>query len=146
MATIYRLSDRLKYQVKDIIVTISPIAFAAKSEIQKLLVQSTQTGDVTLINEAVLKMMKYCIKDIEGVTLMCGSPYVITLDSDGRISDQSVEDLLNMEHSTELASICAHMVRGTGGAVIIDAKGKIIKGVKLITKPAKKMKANDAPK
>ena len=145
MATIYKLSDRLKFKLHDTEVTISPMTLAIKSEMQKLIVQCQDTGDVSLLNEAMLLGIKNCVKGLTGLTNMDGSKYELSFDDDGLLSDESVEDLTNMEHSGDLGVICASMVRGTP-TKLVDAKGKELSGVKLITKPAKKKAGKNTKK
>lgn len=144
MSTIYRLSDRLTFKIHDTEVTIAPMTVPIKAEMQKLFVQSTQEGDITLITEAMTLGIRHCVKSIKGLSNMDGSDYELTF-IEGLLTDECVGDLLNMEYSPELINICTSMVRGSP-TKLNDTQGNPLKGVKLITKPAKKRAGKNTKK
>lgn len=138
MARIYRLSDRIKVKIDDITVTISPLSNHQKAEIQTQLL-GLHRGDLHAATKGMLLSMKYAVKDIEGLEDADGE-YKCQFDENGHITDETLEDLYNLENSVKLLQVCQELVSGVPKE-FRDKDGVPIEGVEVVqekSKPKKK--------
>ena len=107
MAKIFRLSDRIPLDFGGgLVVTISPLSRQQKQEIQSLLLSTDR------MVEGASLAIKYAVKDIQGVEDADDNAYELQKDDAGHLTDECVEDLLNMQQSTKLSTICVNLLSG----------------------------------
>lgn len=131
MARIYRTSDRIKVKIDDTVVTIRPLTYHQKAEIQSHFLGFTQ-GDVTKATEAMVSAIKYAVTGIEGIEDCDGRPYELEFDCDA-LSEDCVSDLLNIEISDKLQQVCSSLLHGIPKG-FVDNSGKPIEGVEIVKK------------
>lgn len=135
MARIYKTTDRLPVKIQDITFKISPLSFQQRAEVQAELMEAAK-GDMNKAVQASFKAVKYSVKDVSGVDTFDGTPYVLSFESDGTLTDDCVSDLLNLEMFTELSMVAISLVRGVPDK-IVDNEGKVVKGISLLYKESK---------
>lgn len=137
MARIYRLSDRIKVKIDDITVTVSPLSNHQKAEIQTHLL-GLHRGDIHAATKGMLLSMKYAVKDIKGLEDSDGE-YKCQFDNDGNLSDETLEDLYNLENSVKLLQVCQELVSGVPKS-FKDKDGNPIDGVEVISEESQPKK------
>lgn len=133
MTVIYRLSDRIKVRIDDITISLAPMSFAVKSEIQGHVQKGVTDGDTNQILIATQKAIKHTVKDIEGVTLPDGSGYKLEFDGDV-LTDGAVEELLNFPYAQPIATVTSSLANGVPKE-FTDPDGNPIAGVEIIPQP-----------
>lgn len=132
---IHKTSDKISIKIDDITIKISPLTQLQKSELQGHMVKAVN-GDMNEAMKSVQKSMKFAIKDIDGVEYENDEgeiePYKLELE-DGMLTDECVDDLLNLPISNKLSSICSTLLGGVPDK-ILDANGKEIEGIKILKK------------
>lgn len=129
MARIYRTSDRIRIKIDGLIVTVSPLNYHQKAEIETYLIGFAR-GDVSLAAKAMVSAVKYSLKDIEGVEDADGKKYELEFE-DGVVSDDCVSDLLNLDISTKLQSTCTAFLHGVPKS-FHDQNGEPLEGVEFL--------------
>lgn len=129
MAKIYKTSDRLPISIHNINFKISPLTFAQRAEVQADLFAASK-GDMAKATEASFKAVQYAVKEISGVESYDGTPYALTF-ADNILTDECVNDLLNLEIFPELTSVMTSLINGIPDK-IVDAEGKEVKGITLL--------------
>lgn len=125
MAKIYRLSDRIKLKVDDLVVTIGPLSIHQKSSVEGL---ASSAG----VLKASLLAMKYGIEDISGLIDKDGLEYKLPLDENGNLTDEAIDDLFNMESSYKLVAIALNLINNIPNEFIDINTGKKLEGVEFI--------------
>ena len=133
---IYKTTDRIEVEIGGIKFLLSPLTWDQKQDI---------LNDVKLSEgkpnnrNSTYKSLKYAVKGVEGVTLSDGSPYVVNLEN-GLISDECVEDLLNLEVAPQLIMTSYSFVQGVPSKIVNPVTGEAIDGVEIVLKDTKKKK------
>jgi len=141
---VYRTSDRIPIKMAGLTFWISPLTYAQKAEI---LAQVSMSGGEEKQNfgRMVFLSVKYAIKKVEGLEDSDGNPYEVQFEGDS-ITDESVNDLLQLDCQPKLTQTCANLINGirdmklegvefdfknvmTGGSGG-EVKKKSVKGVK----------------
>ncbi len=139
MARIFRTSDRIPVKIDTITVTIAPLSFDQKTELQTIMMQAS--ADPMYAVKGARLAIKYAVKDITGVETLDGTKYAPEFDGTGNLSDAGVDDLLNMEETAKLIAVCSQLISGIPRAVIDPANGKPMKGVSVELPTSPKAKA-----
>ena len=105
---IYRLTDRIPIQIGEIRFWVSPLSYEQKIRLSEL---TKLKGGKEVIDQprVVAHCLKFSLKEVEGLTLADGSPYVLEFDPDGSLSDASVSELLQMEKAPKLMDAVASL-------------------------------------
>lgn len=132
---IYKISDRIKIKIGDIVVKVSPLSFAQKSEIQADLIKFQQSKDIKDLMDSSFKAIKYAVKEIENIDYQ--------LEFEGNVlTDACVEDLLNCEINNQLVAACIAFLNGVPNQIINAETGKPLEGIEILplelTKPSRK--------
>lgn len=138
MSVVYKMSDRVKVKVDTIELTIGPLDFKVKSDIQSLFM----TGKYL---EGSVLAIKNGVKEINGLKLSDGSDYKLEFDSDGKISEDSINDIFNIEEAAKINLIAVSLINGIPSGEFVDPDtGKKIEGVTFVDRPKaeKKSKAS----
>lgn len=127
MAVIYKKSDRIKVKVDDIILTLAPLSYHEKSQVQAVLLEKGEFGAL----ESTKLAIKYALKDIDGVENVDGSKYELELDDEG-VSDDAIDDLFNLEQSTKMSVVCMSLINGVPKDFVNPHTGERLEGVSLV--------------
>jgi hypothetical protein len=111
MGKVYRLSDRIKIKIDDIIVTISPLSIHQKTEIQSAMWKGRTEKNFEEATKGVMLSIKYAVKGISGLTDLSGQEYKLEFQ-DGVLSDQSLDDVFNLGLTDKLSMVCASLIKG----------------------------------
>ncbi len=135
MTRIFRTTDRIPVKIDDITIMISPLSF-----VQTIMMQAK--SDPMFAVKGARLAIKYAVKSVQGVELMDGTPFIVTTDDDGNLSDDDVDALLNMEENGKLITLCSQLIGGVPREVMDPSTGQPMKGVSIqVPAPAKKQKA-----
>ena len=129
MARIYKQSDRIEIKIEDVTIKVKPLSYGDKSEIQTLLMEGQTNKDYKKLQDATYLSVRYCLKSISGIEDSDGNEYKLNFDDDGKLSEECLEDLTNMDLSDSLMSACAQFINGIpkeieGAEIISDTKKK----------------------
>lgn len=133
MTIIYRKNDFVSLKIGDLIFKIKPLTYEERVEIMSCL---SNAGGTVVENaaKATFYSMKYAIKGIDGAFLPDGSKYDITLGDDGLITDDSIDDLLNIELNGLLSKALQNFLRGVPAKIIDPQTKKDLEGVEVVRK------------
>lgn len=130
---IYKTSSRIEVKVDDLSVFISPLTYHQKMDLQPLMVKAA-AGDMDAAMKAVVLALKVTVKDIKGVLTQDEQgndvPYVLEFVN-GEVTDDCINDLLNMPCSNKISTICTAMMAGVPDK-IIGPDGVPLQGVSII--------------
>jgi hypothetical protein len=99
-------------------------------------------GDMDAAMKAVVKAMKMSIKDVKGLSMFdsLGQEVDYKLDFNGEeLSDETVNDLLNMPYSQKISSVCTGLLAGVPDK-IMGSDGEPLEGVTIVRPKADKPK------
>lgn len=129
---VYRKEDRLKVEIDGIDFKISPLTFQQKQELQGHMIKAV-SGDMNEAMISVSKALKYCLKDMSGVSYIDEDnkerEYQLQFENNELTSD-CIDDLLNMPFSSKLNSVCSAMLQGVPEQ-ILDSENQPIEGIKI---------------
>lgn len=131
MARIYRTTDRIQVKIDDITVTISPLTYEQKAEINSLMAGYVN-GDIKAVTKGMATAVKYAVKSVDGLEDADGEPYQVEAEESG-LSDDCVNDLLNLEMTEKLTNVCLTLLHGAP-TEFVDNDGKPLKGVEIVNK------------
>ncbi len=134
MAKIYKRTDRIVVKIDDITVKLSPLSLDQKTEIQQAMLVGSSKGNIKELTRGISLSIKYALKGMEGVVDSDGNPYTLHFENE-ILSDSCVEDLMNLEVTKKLYTVCSTLANGIP-AKFVDEDGKPIEGVELV-KPGK---------
>jgi len=136
---VYRIKDRIKISYKDvkgeeIVVSFAPLTYEQKKEIVTLM----SSGAVDKTMDGIKQGIKYTVKDVTGLDTEDG-PYSLKFEG-GNLSDESVDDLMNIENASGfLGMVCVSLATNDGVPTEIkDKDGKPLKGVTILKNEVKK--------
>ena len=135
MAILLRKSDRIKVQVEELELEIAPLSFAAKMEVNDVLV-SAKPEDLSASMKASRIAIGHAIKSIKGIETLDGEAYELKFENE-KLSDECIDDLLNLEVCPKLMIVCSSLLGWIPNEVINPATGKALEGVE-IKMPGKK--------
>jgi len=125
MAIVYRTSDRIKIKVGELVVSVSPLNRYQKAKVQEL----TMVGkDI----DAASTALKAGIKNIEGLEDIHNEPYKLVFDDNKELTDECIDDLMNLELAPELVNICVSLLNGIPKEFVNPVTGKKLKGVEFV--------------
>lgn len=132
MSIIYRKNDLVKLKIGDLIFGIKPLTYLERVEIMSHL---TNASGVVTENaaKATYYTMKFAIRSLEGAKLLDGSDYVLTFDENKNLSDDSLDDLLNIESNDKLGLAIWNFLKGVPAVLIDPNTNEPIEGVEIVT-------------
>lgn len=129
MSKILRVSDRVNVQIDDIKLKLAPLSYLHKMEIQDFMVDAA-AGNMLSAMKGAAKAIKYSVKGLEGVEQYDGKAYELVFEEDGSLKDECVDDLLNLEQSNKLMTVCAALLNGLPqNELKHPTTGEILKGI-----------------
>lgn len=111
MARIYRTTDRITLKVDDLEIKVSPLSYHQKSDVQRLLSEGLKKNDEIKMNEGLILAIRHSLKSIKGLEDVDGNEYKLESE-DGMLTEACVADLLNIEASPKLITICSQILNG----------------------------------
>lgn len=131
MSIIYRKTDLIKLQIGDLIFSLKPLSYLERTEIMGCLVNNE--GEVVEnAAKATFLAIRYTIRKIDGATLSDGSKYELEFNEAGNISDECIDDLLNIDTDGKLGLAITNFLKGIPSKLIDPNTNKELKGVKII--------------
>ena len=137
MAKIYRTTDRIKVNIHDMCFSLSPLTISQKREIQGHLYQAVKEQDLLSAQEAAMLSIKYSVKSVKGLYDQNNEEYQLEFDG-GFLSDNCVQDLMNIESNETLANVCNSLLYGIQNPLVDPLTGKEIQGVSFEEKSSEK--------
>lgn len=134
MALLYRTSDRLKLKVDDIVVHLSPLSYLEKAMVE----EEVRKGTTIALTTAAAMAVKYAVKGVENVFLPGGEEFFVELDEEGKLTDQCVSDLLNLQMYDKLISISLNLLNGVPKRFTNMETGQPISGVSFVEEDSEK--------
>jgi len=131
---IFTQQDRIKIVIHDVSLTVKPLSYKEKLNWSNCISsQSGSQSENAMIGLALL--LKSSLKNIEGITYSDGTPFALEFDEAGGLSDECVENLLNLEMTTDLITVMYSLLRGIPNE-IKDSSGNIIDYIKISSMPS----------
>lgn len=128
---LFKMTDRVKIKIDDIILSISPLSLEQKEEISAHLLEFGTKKDVKHYINAVATSVKYALKDIEGVTDIKGNKYELSFEEDGSLTKGCIEELLNTQISGKIGASCIAFIDNIPSKIYGD-DGNALEGVEII--------------
>lgn len=135
MVKLYKTTDRIPVKIDSLEFKISPLNFEQKSEIQALLI----TGEPMGIVKAARLSVKYAVKDVSGIVDQDENEYILSFEN-GILTDECVDDLLNVDQDSKLSLVCTSLLHGIPKDFTDPQTGKPIEGITLQPGKSKKPK------
>lgn len=108
MVVIYPPDARVPIYIGDVTVWVSILTVMQKSNLLDL--TKNEAGEQKTDKYAfAFALLKYCVKEIEGLVYFDGSKYELKFDKDGNLSDDSVNELFQMDQSNKLILAASHL-------------------------------------
>ena len=130
---IYKKTDKVWVDIADTKFAFSPLTIQEK---QKLFSSSqrleSEEENITFAKD----LLKLTLKDCDGIKNADGSDYKFSFDSNGNISDDNINDLINTDISALLITSASSLLAGmpSGDTIKNPATGEVLEGVKLVKK------------
>lgn len=125
MSVVYRTSDRLKVKVGGLVFKISPLSKYQKEKIQTLSIENK-------LMQSAATAIQCAVKSVSGLKDKDGEDYTLELDGNKELTEECVDDLMNLGEAPELATICAALLNGIPQEFVDPYSGKKLKGVSWI--------------
>jgi hypothetical protein len=129
---IYSKTDRIKVKIDEVVFTISPLSYKQKIEVQSLFTSGKQF-------EGSILSIRMAVKDIEGVEDAQGNAYKLKFENE-LISEDCIDDILNIENSMKLQLTCAELINGIPKEIIHPITGEVVKGINFLNNKEKDSK------
>lgn len=112
MARIYKTTDRIQYKIGEITVSISPLSVGDKNTLSEYMIKGQSKQDVKSLMEGSVYVLQCAVKDVKGLEDSDGNEYKLQFDESNKLTRECAEDLLNLEQSTNLLSLCSMFING----------------------------------
>lgn len=122
--TVYSTDDIIDINVEGLTVSVSPLSYKQKNEIQNLFLSKEAL-------EGAIKCMKYALKDIKGLKNRDGSDFKIKLKN-GTLDDKTVDMLLNAPIGGKINIICVSLINGIPDQFMHPETGQPLDGVSYV--------------
>lgn len=128
---IYKLSDRIPIKIGDVIFKLAPFSQDQRTQIHGCYTHESGS-QVEHTQKAMFLSIKFAVKEVEGLEYADGSKYDLKFEKDGSLTDECVNELLNMGKSVFLGLACLEFLNGIPEKIIDRQTGKEIKGVEIL--------------
>lgn len=127
---VYKSTDRVKLRIGEAVFHVSPLT---KDQKTKIISTTSLKGGESIANltEATAKLIKFTIKDVEGMEFADGSKYELRFKGD-ILEDSCVDELLNIEISDKLVASCYNLLQGIPKKLIDQNTGAELEGVEIL--------------
>lgn len=132
MTVLFRATDLIKVEMEDMIFSFSPLTMAQKQTLFEEAQNIRENPMHALIFSK--KLLKACLKKVEGIQLSDGSEYTLEFDGDF-VADSCLDDLMNLERIDTIVTVAGSLLQKVPSSAIINPKtGLPIEGVTLLKK------------
>lgn len=131
MTIIYRKNDLISLKIGDLTFNVKPMTYIERVEVMTCL-SNVEGTVVENAAKATFLAMKYTIRKLDGAFLVGGEKYKVEIAEDGYISDESIDDLLNIEQSGNLGKALHNFLKGVPAKLIDPRTGKELEGVEIV--------------
>lgn len=131
MTIIYQKDDLITLKIGELLFKIKPLSYMERVEI--LATANMQEGSVIQnAAKATFLAMKYAIRGFSGAKLSDGTDYKISFDDNGNLSEDSIDDLLNIQENQVLGFALNNFLKGVPAKLINPHTGEELEGVEVI--------------
>lgn len=142
MAKVFKRSDRIAVKVGDLTFKLAPMTIDQKTECQQAFLKGNSKADLKELTKGIILSLKYSVKSVDGLVDANDEPYKVSLDDKGNLTDECIDDLLNLQTGKQLTQICASLTNGIPSE-FIDDNGNKLEGVEILkTSSAEKSEKN----
>lgn len=137
MSKILRQSDRIKIKVGDVTFTIAPLNYLQKIEVSEQTKMGPGGEEIFDFIRAQSLLIKYGLKDLDGVQDASGEPYRLEFEGE-YLSDDCLSEIFTLKEKSDY--VTAHFqCLNEYPEKLVDPFGKKMKGVslELVSKGAK---------
>jgi len=131
MTILYSTQDRIPVEIDDMVFYFAPFSQKQKMEfITKI--QSAKDSPEKLI-ASTIDMLKVSLKKVDGITRPNGENWILKLDEQNKVSDESIDELMNLSCINEIFTIAGCFVNSIPkeGVILNPQTGEPLKGVKV---------------
>jgi hypothetical protein len=108
---VYKSTDRVPVKIGDLTFWISPLRADQKLEIMSLVEREGGMEVVDQMKQSFLAV-RYSVKEVEGLKNHDGSEYKLSLDDSGVMTDECLDDLLQLEVRQKIVDTCLKLLPG----------------------------------
>lgn len=130
MATIHRITDRIKIEIDDVIITIAPLSYNNKKKVMKHMMASSK-GNMDEATLAVELALKYSLKSISNVFDVNGEPYQLEFENN-ELTNECLNEIQFMEIGQKIQLVCSALIASMPSE-FTDGNGKVIEGIKILS-------------
>lgn len=135
MSVVYRISDTFDVKIGQVTFKISPLDYKTKADMQSKVISGKPM-------DAAVLALKNAVKDVSGLKLPDGSSYKLEMEENGSLSDNTINDLLNIPEAAQLNVVAISLIHGIPQGEFLDPEtGKPMEGVKFIKKGSSRKKS-----
>lgn len=133
MSVVYKLTDTRDLKIDNIVVTIRPLDYKTKSDMQALIMSGKY------LDSAILGL-KHGVKDIKGLKNPDGTDYELSKSEDA-IEESSINDILNIPEASKLNVVALALINGMPQKEFVDPEtGKSLSGVSFVKEKSTRKK------
>lgn len=151
MARIYRLTDRVKVKIDDVVVVLRPLNLHQKNEIRVLFQKHQNSKDLNSDNgldnstygmQGILQTIKYTVDSVQGFVIDDdGTEYKVEKDQQGYLTDDCVNELLSSNLQQKIIAVCNNSLLQLPDENTLNED--VIPGVQIIRDEKKSPKKKD---
>lgn len=108
---IHKTTDKIPLKIDELEIKFSPLSYHQKQEVIATMTEAQKQNDVSKMNDGIILALKYSLKSISGLKNSDDSDYVFEFEGD-KLSQQSVDDLLNLPVSDKFQKIAGKLLNG----------------------------------
>lgn len=124
MSVVRKQSERIKFKIDDIEVTLKPLSYHEKNTISAMMFKGHKNQDMALMANGTIHAVRCCLKAIKGLQFEDEDgqlkDYVLEFDESGILTDDCMSDLMNMEPSAKLIQVCSLFIDKIPKEITID--------------------------
>lgn len=131
---IYRMTDRIPLKIGDVTFKLGPMSAEQKMDISGCY-KTVEGESVADVGAATMKVLKYSVKDVEGIEYGAGGgEYKVSFVNgcDAELTDDCVGELLTLEQKSQLVTACFAFVNEIPKQVNDPITNKKLKGVEIL--------------
>lgn len=122
--TVYSTDDIIEVNVEGLTVSVSPLTYKQKNEIQNLFLNREAL-------EGAILAMRYAIKDIKGLKSRDGKDFKLKTKNN-QLDDKTVDMLLNSPVGTKINLVCVSLLNGIPDQFLHPETGQPLDGVSYV--------------
>lgn len=134
MSVIYRINDTFELKIGTLVVKLSPLDYKVKADMQANVLAGRPM-------DAAVLAIRHSIKGVSGLKLPDGSDYELEFNENNSLTENSVNDLLNIPEASKLNMVAISLIHGMPTGEFLDPEtGKPLDGVKFVKKESSRKK------